>query len=788
MNDAVLKPFLKRLIRHKAKIIIAVSVGITYYFCLPGALFREPVATVIESADGRLLGARIAEDGQWRFPESDSIPEKFKQCILYVEDEYFYKHPGFNPVSIVKSIAENIKAGKIVRGGSTITQQVIRLSRKKKKRTYIEKSIELVLATRLELRHTKADILKLYVSHAPFGGNVVGLEAASWRYFGVQPHQLSWAESATLAVLPNAPGLIYPGRNQTTLLQRRNRLLRKLTEHHIIDSLTYRLALAEALPERPFPLPQHAPHALQYLAKTQPEARLKTTIDHALQQRVNHIVKRHYEVLRQNEIHNAAVLVMDVKSRKVLAYVGNTPTDKNHQKDVNIIHAPRSTGSVLKPFLYAAMLDAGDLLPHTLVADVPTQIAGYSPQNFDKNYSGAVPAGRALARSLNVPAVRLLNTYGLERFADQLHQLGLTNIDKAPDHYGLSLILGGAESNLWELCKSYAAMAATVRNFNATSGEYFSREFAVSPVLLAGKTADIGQKTKEKVLFDAGSLYLTFEAMKEVNRPEGDEAWAFFDSAKKIAWKTGTSFGNRDAWAIGVTGDYVVGVWVGNADGEGRPDLTGISSAAPVLFDVFDVLPRSDWFAMPYDALTEVELCTHSGYLATGICPEKKTWIPHNGRRFKACPFHQLVHLDTAKQYRLNTSCTTPDTMITTSWFVLPPLMAYYFKTTNATYKTLPPYREDCDADTQAAMDFIYPKANGNVTLPKDFNGETNALVLSIAHTKPECTVFWYIDAEYLGQTNRIHQMEVLPEAGRHTITAVDEFGNEIRRTLTIVR
>ncbi len=509
-------------------------------------------------------------------------------------------------------------------------------------------------------------------------------------------------------------------------------------------------------------------------------------MDHVLQQHINTIVKRHYNLLKQNEVYNAAILVMDVKTRKILAYTGNTPTDKSHQKDVDIIRAPRSTGSILKPFLYAAMLDAGELLPNTLVADIPTQIAGYTPENFDEKYNGAVPAKRALARSLNVPAVRLLGEYGLERFNDQLQQFKLKDINKPANHYGLTLILGGAESNLWDLCKSYAAMAGVVNHFTETSSEYFTGELA-EPVMLTHEAVDFGKKTREKVLFDAGSIYLTFEAMKEVNRPEGNEAWEFFDSSREVAWKTGTSFGNRDAWAIGATKDHVVGVWVGNADGEGRPDLTGVGSAAPLLFDVFDVLPRTTWFATPYDALTEITICQNSGYLATEICPEKTIRSSLNGVRFAACPFHQLIHLDPKRQYRVNTSCEAPDAMVSTSWFVLPPLMEHYFKNTNARYKTLPPFRKNCYSDTRLTMDFVYPKENGNITLPKNFEGETNELILSIVHTQPGSTVFWYIDNAYLGQTQHIHEMAVLPETGLHTITAVDEFGNEIKRTLTIV-
>ncbi len=528
-------------------------------FCLPKQLFIDPTATVITSSNNELLGAQIAKDGQWRFPHNDSIPKKFETCIIQFEDEYFYKHPGLNPVSIFKALRDNIKSGTVKRGGSTLTQQVIRLSRKGQSRTYFEKLKEIILATRLELRDSKNEILGYYTSNAPFGGNVVGLDAASWRYFNRNPHELSWAESAILAVLPNAPSLIYPGKNQEHLLKKRNRLLKKLLRNSIIDTLTYELSIAEVLPQKPYPLPQLAPHLLQRVAQIYYGQRTQTTIDEKLQERVNYIVKTHYNQLSQNEIYNAAVLVLDVKTRQVLAYVGNSPTDKAHQKDVDIIDKPRSTGSILKPFLYASMLDAGDILPNTLVADVPTQFGNYNPENYDKTYDGAVLASKALSRSLNVPAVRMLQTFGLDRFYHYLKQLKLKDLKYNANHYGLSLALGGAESNLWDLCKSYAALSSTLNHFSESSSEYFSNEFC-EPTFLASKSIDFGSKTPEKTLFDAASIYLTYESLKEVNRPESDESWEFFDSSKQIAWKTGTSFGFRDAWAIGTTKDYVVGV------------------------------------------------------------------------------------------------------------------------------------------------------------------------------------------------------------------------------------
>ncbi len=774
--------------RHKIKSVIVTVLLIAYYFCLPNPLFTTPTATVITSANANLLGAQIAPDGQWRFPFNDSVPDKFKTCILLFEDEYFYYHPGFNPVSIFKALSDNLTSGHVKRGGSTITQQVIRLSRKHQKRTYFEKAIEIILATRLELRETKNTILAYYASNAPFGGNVVGLDAAAWRYFNTNASQLSWAESATLAVLPNAPSLIYPGKNQEQLLKKRNALLKKVLAHGVIDTLTYQLSVAESLPKKPFPLPKKASHLLQRIVKTHAGKYVKTTLNDHLQERVNHIVKTHYNILSQNEIYNAAVLVMDVKTRQIKAYVGNTPTDKAHQKDVDIIDKPRSTGSILKPFLYAAMLDAGDILPNTLVADVPTQYGSYNPENYNQTFDGAVPAGRALSRSLNVPSVRMLQEFGLDRFHHYLKALKLKDIKYSANHYGLSLILGGAESNLWDLCKSYAALSSTLNHFNESSSEYFTNEFC-EPTVFASQDIDFGKKTSEKVVFDAASIYLTYESLKAVNRPEGDENWAFFDGSKQIAWKTGTSFGFRDAWAIGSTANYVVGVWVGNADGEGRPGLVGVQAAAPILFEVFNVLPHSSWFSKPFDEMERIEVCKTSGYRASPYCNTvENTYIQLSGLKTKPCPYHIWIHLDSTEMFQVNTSCETTDNIVSKSWFVLPPLMAYYYKTKNPFYKPLPKFRSDCLGASAISMAFIYPKADNSIFLPKDFNGKTNDLVLRLAHSKPETTVFWYLNETYLGATNTIHDMALVPKEGTHTITVVDTYGNEIKRRFKVTQ
>lgn len=787
MFRTFIKTILSKLIKHPKVYLGCFIMIILYYFSLPKELFRLPISTVIVSNSGDVLGARIASDGQWRFPKSDSIPEKFKVCIIQFEDAYFEQHLGFNPISMFNAIKQNYKAGKVVRGGSTLTQQVIRLSRENKPRSYGEKLIELVLATRLEFRYSKQEILSYYMAYAPFGGNVVGLEAAAWRYYNRSSFDLSWAEMATLAVLPNAPGLIYPGKNQIKLLKKRNRLLKKLLKEGKLDQLTYESALLEGLPQKPYPLPQLAPHLLTRVERNKKGTYQKTTLNYHIQEHANRILKRHYSHLSRNKIYNGAILILDVKTRKVLAYVGNTPTTVSHQNAVDNITAPRSTGSILKPFLYAGLYDEGLILPQQLVKDIPTQMANFSPQNFDETYAGLLPSTQALSRSLNIPAVRLLQKYNHTKFYDVLKAMNFTDLRFSSNHYGLSLILGGAECSLWDVTKNFTALNSTLQRYENEQGLYAKGEFC-NPVYFANQTVDFGGRAEEKIIFDASSIYETFEALKLVNRPKNDQAWKYFSSSQDIVWKTGTSYGFRDAWAVGATADYVVGVWIGNSDGEGRPGLTGILSAAPVMFDVFDALPRSsNWSGKPISDYRNTEVCTESGYIASEICPKKRLTVPKNGIKASTCPYHTLVHLNLERTKRVDLSCTKASEMVTESRFVLPPLVEWYYKNTNTKYKSLPKYAKGCEKVDTKIMDFIYPSRHMDIYLPKNRLGERTDIVFAIAHANTDAILYWYMDDEFLGETQTFHTITVMPDKGKHNITVIDEKGRSVTRNIQVM-
>jgi penicillin-binding protein 1C len=760
-----------------------------FWFCLPSRLFSDPTCTVLEDKNGQLMCAQIAPDGQWRFPYSDSVPEKFEKCIIQFEDRSFYHHLGVNPLAIARAIKQNIQGGHTVSGGSTITMQVIRIMRKGRSRNFYNKIVEMIMATRLEMTYSKKHILALYASNAPFGTNVVGLDAAAWRYFGRSPGQLSWAEMATLAVLPNSPSLINPGKNRDKLLAKRNRLLEQLYRAGDIDRSTCDISKQEPLPEKPFPLPQFATHLLTRAGKEEGSGkRTVTTLDLNLQQRVMDIIALHHQTLRGNEIHNAAALVLEVNTGNVLAYVGNTDEkDAQYGSDVDVIDAPRSTGSILKPFLYASMLNDGELIPNMLVPDIPTDIGGYTPKNFALTYDGAVPAKRALARSLNVPIVKLLQRHGVESFHYLLKKLGMTTIDKPASHYGLSLILGGAEGKLWDIAGIYASMARSLNHYTTYNGKYDRSDYH-APTYIRQETKP-GNGSDKQGLFDAASIWLTFEAMVEVSRPDEEQGWRQFSSSAKIAWKTGTSFGFRDGWAIGVTPQYVVAVWVGNADGEGRPGLVGVKTAAPIMFDIFNVLHPSGWFSQPYDEMTKIAVCRQSGYRCMDICPDKDSmWVQHAGLHTPPCSSHRMVHLDPSGKFRVTSECVNVSDMQHVPWFVLPPAQEWYYKSKNPNYRELPPFRPDCGGTSGLnSMELIYPKQLTKIYVPVELDGSKGKCVFEVAHRRSNATIYWHLDSDYIGETKGIHQMGLSPSAGVHTLTLVDEDGETLVQKFEIL-
>lgn len=745
---------MKRYLKYGA-LIVAGAILLLWLFCLPCNLFEGvSYSTVVTDKNGELLGARVADDGQWRFPPCDTLPEKFVAALIEFEDHRFYSHCGVSVTAIGRAVLQNIRNGRVVSGGSTISMQVIRLSRQKP-RTIWQKIVEMFMATRLEARYSKDEILRIYASHAPFGGNVVGIDAALWRYLGNDGAELSWAEAATLAVLQNAPSLIHLDKNRDALLAKRNRLLTRLYEKGEISSDDYELAIDEPLIGEPYPMPQYAPHLVEYFHKTAHGVLTATAIDLSLQQRVEELATRWSEELRGQNIRDIAVVISEVESGDIVAYCGNS--DMSFERDgkwVDIARSPRSSGSILKPLLFAVALQNGTILPNTLLPDVPTDFGGFVPKNFDGSYAGAIAADEALALSLNIPNVHLLKEFGIARFAETLQQAGFSSLTRPADEYGLSLVLGGAEVRLVDVVACYSSMA------RCYAGSMARTDFP---------------------LHDKIALHHTFNAMREVNRPDQMD-WRRASSVQNVAWKTGTSYGSRDAWAVGVTPEYVVGVWVGNADGSGVPELTGARTAGPILFDMFNLLPYSDWFAEPNESDGVIfRVCAHSGHLAGRYCTEtKEVLLPKKSVDSSRCPYCKEMSVSLDGQ-RLVSDRSEPTQ--NQCYFVLPPLMEHYYRQQHQEYIPLPP-KSSARNGAEPSFHFVYPANGSIVSIPKQIDGARGFIVCQAVHNS-SAELFWHLDGSYIGTTSDVHKMQIKPSLGYHTITIVDDFGEQ--QTISII-
>ena len=779
-------------------LIVVGAALLLFWLFVPVVQFDDPLSTVILDRNGELLGASIASDGQWRFGVAQAIPEKFALAATRFEDRRFYFHPGVDPLAILRAAVKNLRRRGVVSGGSTLTMQVVRLTRKGQPRTLREKAIEAALALRLEMKLSKRQILGLWAAYAPMGGNTIGLDAASWRYFGHDAAHLSWAETATLAVLPNSPSLVHPGRNRQVLQAKRDRLLDSLREAGALDALSCELAKQEPLPPAPQPVPTLAPHLLARLQAGSGRSWrtgdaspwVHASLDRAIQVRTTEILDRHHRALEENGIHNAAALVIEVETGRALAYVGNVADAPGgeHGQQVDVVPAPRSTGSILKPLLYASLLEAGEVLPGQLIPDVPTHLGAFHPENFDRAYSGAVPAERALARSLNIPAVRMLRSYGVDRFCAMLRRVGLTTLTRPAQDYGLALILGGAEASLWDIVGAYAGVARTVTAYRP--GATRPPPLHAPSYLLADGSP--GRREAPDFPLHSGACYLTLKAMLEVERPGEEAAWRAFGTSRPVAWKTGTSYGFRDAWAVGVTPRYVVGVWAGNADGEGRPGLTGYSAAAPMLFEIFGLLPSDTWFKEPAKDLVVADVCSRSGMRAGPNCGQTRPQVVTEAcLSAPPCPYCRIVHRDATGNWQVHGDCEPVALIRSAPWFVLPPAMETYYRRQHADYVPPPPLRPDCRAeigsDGAVALSFIYPKENAQVYVPIEMGGGIGRVVFEAAHRDPESRVFWHLDDAYYGETRDIHQMAMAPAPGKHVLTIVDEAGETAHRAFTVL-
>ena len=704
-------------------------------------------APEIEARDGTVLHAYMAKDEQWRLKTRlDEITPELKKAIIFKEDKHFYHHPGINLLAVGRALVSNIFHLKRTSGASTITMQVARML-SPKPRTYINKCIEMFRAMQLELHYSKDEILQLYLNLVPYGSNIQGVKAASLLYFNKTPDQLSLAEITALSIIPNRPNSLVMGKDNDRIVKERNKWLARFGEAKVFPTSTIRDAMQEPLTAHRHNAPNSVPQFALRMRRSYPgQLEIRSTLDEKMQEKSESIVTNYVNQLKLHNVNNAAVLIMDNRNHEVVTYIGSSDfADRFHYGQVDGVHALRSPGSTLKPLLYGLSFDKGAITPKTMIADVPISIKGYSPENYDRIFRGNVTAEYALSNSLNIPAVKLLDKQGVDNFINRLTQAGFMSIYQKRKTMGLSIILGGCGVRLDELTPLYASFA--------NNGIYYPPQFILADSTLAheknkDRVGDTDKKSAE-VLSPAADYMLT-KILSELHRPDLPNA---FDEARgipHIAWKTGTSYGRKDAWSIGYNKRYTIGVWLGNFSGAGVPELSGASTATPLLFELFNAIDHdaaNDWLDAPKEVSFRL-VCTETGKVPGEFCHSQVMdhYIPGVSSNEK-CDHFKEIWVSSDEKYCYCTSCLPPNGYKTKLVPNVPPDLAAYYDGAHIAYQKLPPHNPACTRMFEGQPPVITSLTNGMTYLVAD--KEEQKLQLSCTTGNDVHKVFWYINDKF---------------------------------------
>jgi penicillin-binding protein 1C len=732
-------------------------------FPLPEHLLKRPASAFVYSRDGQLLNCFTSPDRFWRKPVTlAQLSPLMVKSVLVNEDRWFYWHPGFNPVSLVEAAVDNVQAGRFVRGGSTITMQIARMI-EPKERTIPNKILEVVRAVQLELNYSKDDLLEMYFNLAPYGGNIEGIGAAAYLYFGKNPDQLSVSEIAVLTALPTSPTKLRPDRDLPACLVRRNSVLVRLRDEKLISSREYTQALREEVPVTRVSPVVAAPHFCQSVVAAHPdEAEIHSTLDYGLQVTCERLAQNYQIGLSAKGIQNLALVVLDNRSGELRAMVGSADfADVTNHGQVNGALAPRSPGSALKPFAYALGFDKGLISPALKVEDLPINYAGYIPVNYDEQYHGVVSVSEALIQSLNVPAVNLTAKIGLGNVCGLLQAGGITTLTRKPIEYGLPLILGSGEVNLMELTNLYAALARG----------------GVSLPVRFTKEMPLGQPVR---LFSEEAGYLVTEILAELKRPDLPSSWEFTVDLPKLAWKTGTSYGRKDAWAIGYDPDYTVGVWTGNFSAEGSIAIVGAEAAAPLMFDIFGALypdGNDSWFKMP-SGIDERAVCAVSGQVSTEACPDAigEHYIVGISPTTR-CTVHQTILVDTKSGYSVCRSCAVAGQCKETTVENWSPRLAAWLAE-RGMVRFQPPHNPDCRGELAGDGPVIVsPERDAVYSLRPSVPKQYQHILFQASLPLDSRQAHWFVDGQLFATAPSDSSVFYLPERGRHHVLCVDAYG-----------
>lgn len=754
--------------------LVATAAILDHLFPFPEHKLTPPSSTRVLDRHGQPLRYFLASDDMWRFPVTlDQVAPDFITALIASEDRHFYHHPGVNPFSALRSLWLNIRYHRTISGASTIPMQLARLA-DPKSRTWKAKIIESFRAIQLCFHYSKEQILTWYINLTPYGANVVGVGAAAWYYFDKTPQGLSLGEIALLTVLPRAPNRYNPIKHPEKAKEVRNRVLRHFGEQNIFESWRIAQSLERPLLAKRAQIPRQAPHFSYWLYANSPaKAVISSTLDSSMQSIAEKQVQNRIDSLRREAIGNVAVVVLDTRTREVLAHVGSANFwDNSHQGQVDNCLSKRSPGSTLKPFLYALAFDQGHLIPDSVLLDVPTDFAGYTPENYGRSYLGLVTARDALSLSLNVPAARLLSQCGLHAFYNLLGHAGLSTIDKPPAHYGLSLALGGCEVRLIDLVTAYTALV------QGGSFQPFVLE-------LDGKNLS-GQS-----LFSPEASRLTLDILSTVTRPTQAQAWEFTRDMPAVAWKTGTSFGHRDAWAIGLSQDLAIGVWVGNPDGSQCQNISGVRHAGPLLFDLFRTLARGQTMLPQPVAprLITMEICSVSGCTPGPFCPVSYVPAIAGVTTLPACHMHKRIFVHQDSGLRLHGECLGQFPSKEQTIVLWPPELVAYQRAQGVPLPGLPALHPQClDIPDESGPVIQSPSQHTPYLLRTDAPASFQRLALLAAPAPGGTKHYWYVDSRYVGQTSPEVPCFVSLESGKHEVLVTDNLGRSSQTTYLVTR
>jgi penicillin-binding protein 1C len=720
---------------------------------------RIEYSTVVLDDQGEVIHAYLTRDQQWRMEAAPSeISALLKKTILAKEDKYFYIHPGVNPLAIVKSLAGNIFHGRIRSGASTITMQVAR-ALEPKPRTYLNKLREIFRAGELELKYSKEEILQMYLNLVPYGGNIQGVKAAALFYFRKNPDHLSLAEITTLSIIPNRPSSLVLGKNNERIIIARNQWLRRFARKKIFTSREIEDALREPLNARRNPAPSFIPQLSLKLKKQGGEV-FATHIRMNMQLKLEKLVGDYVRSSQLKNIRNAAVIVMDNYTHQVVAYIGSADfRDTLDAGQVNGAAAVRQPGSTLKPLLYGLCIDKGLLTPKQIINDVAVNYQGYAPENFDRKFNGYVSMEYALEHSLNIPAVRSLQLLGRDNLVQSLAACRFEQIKKDQRKLGLSMILGGCGATLEELTGLYSLFAH--------DGVYY-------PVSYAGENAD----TLGKRILSPAATFLINDVLSKVNRPDFPLSWQSTVHLPKIAWKTGTSYGRRDAWSIGYNRHYTVGIWCGNFSARGIPELSGANTATPLLFKIFNSIDYDAdewWFTKPEDCDQRM-VCSQTGLLPGKYCNNLITayYIPGVSSS-KICEHIKEVFVSADEKISYCRTCMPSSGYKKKLYTMIPPEMQRYFDDNHIAYQKIPAHNPACEKIFREGGPVITSPASGSEYLISKKDPEP--LQLSCNTGNDVSRIYWYINNRFYKSADAKARQFFIPDEGPVKISCTDDKG-----------